>query len=374
MTEPANRVSSAALGQVCSGPLPPLAGLQFVAIAWIVLNQFRHHLGLEAGAQSGLVAKGYIGAGLFFMVSGYLLCQKYVELRATGAFRFGSLVWRRWAFLYPLHIAILAVMVAALALGNLLGRPVHHTSFSASDLPANLMLVQAWGFLRTDSWNFPSWLISADWFGYLMFPLTAWVALRALRWKLLALGVPLALFAIAFLVAQTQGILFTDMTSWIGALQTVPAYLLGAALWRLDHDLKLSRNGGAVLAACAILWIVISASLRVSDLAIWPAFAPLVLGASAIAKPGIPAWASDGLGYLGRISVAMQLVYLPVDMAYFRAAKLLWSQPRGLEAWLVWSGVFPVILFAAVIAYHGFQRPIAVWLKARNPIQAAGRS
>jgi peptidoglycan/LPS O-acetylase OafA/YrhL len=236
------------------------------------------------------------------------------------------------------------------------------------------MLVQAWGFLRTDSWNFPSWLISADWFGYLMFPLTAWVALRALRWKLLALGVPLALFAIAFLVAQTQGILFTDMTSWIGALQTVPAYLLGAALWRLDHDLKLSRNGGAVLAACAILWIVISASLRVSDLAIWPAFAPLVLGASAIAKPGIPAWASDGLGYLGRISVAMQLVYLPVDMAYFRAAKLLWSQPRGLEAWLVWSGVFPVILFAAVIAYHGFQRPIAVWLKARNPIQAAGRS
>jgi len=47
---------------------PLLSGAQFLAIAWIVLNQFRHHLGLEAGARSGLVAKGYLGLRLSNLV------------------------------------------------------------------------------------------------------------------------------------------------------------------------------------------------------------------------------------------------------------------------------------------------------------------
>ena len=36
----------------------PLVGLQFVALAWVVLNQFRFHLNLHAGDHSGLVFKG----------------------------------------------------------------------------------------------------------------------------------------------------------------------------------------------------------------------------------------------------------------------------------------------------------------------------
>jgi len=357
-------------GPAAAGTSPadvaPLAGLQFVAIAWIVLNQFRDHLGLEAGAKSGLVAKGYVGAGLFFVVSGFLLCRQFVELRESGRFRYGSFLWRRLAFLYPLHVVILAAMAASLALGSIVGEPIHGASFQVRDLPANLLLIQAWGVLRTDSWNFPSWLISADWFAYLLFPLIAWVALRGLRSKVLALAVPMALFVVLFLSAQTQGILFTDMTTRIGALQTVPAVLLGAALWRLDRDLKLPRKTAAVLAVGAFGWIGLAASLRLSDLVIWPTFGPLVLGVAATADARINPLASSGLRYLGRISISMLLVYLPVDIAYFRVAQLLWRAPRGVEAWIMWSGVFPVILLAAVIAYHGFQCPLWRWLQAHN--------
>jgi peptidoglycan/LPS O-acetylase OafA/YrhL len=368
----ASGVSPTASAQVSSGAPPLLAGLQFVAIAWIVVNQFRNHLGLEAGARWGMIAKGYIGAGLFFVVTGYLLCHQYDELRAAGRFHYRSFLWRRLVFLYPLHVAVLAAMGAALA-ARILGDPVHRVSFPVGDLPANLLLVQAWGVLRTDSWNFPSWLISADWFAYLAFPLTAWVALSTMRWAILALTFPLALFVAFFLVAETQGVLFTDMTARVGTLQTIPAVLLGAALWRLDRQVKLPRLAGAMLAVGAFLWIVIAASLRLSDLVIWPAFGPLVLGMATMAASDSPPPFSAALCYLGRLSIAMLLVYLPVDMIYFRSAHWVFGPMHGLQAWLVWVGVFPAVLLTAAAAYHGFQRPVAEWLRVHAPLQPKAR-
>lgn len=334
----------------------PLAAAQFPAAGWVVLNQFRDHLGLEAGAKYGLVAKGYLGAALFFVLGGFLVCRHYDQLRRSGRFRYGAFLWQRISFTYPLHLAVLAITIGMLALGAILGEPAHHASFKLWDLPANLLLVQGWGAVATDTWNFPSWLISAEWFAYLIFPATAWIALRGLRWNALAVSALIALFAMMFLLAGRMGILFTDMTTRIGALQTVPAFLLGAALWRLNHAHTLPPVVGAAVAA----------SLRLSDLVIWPAFAPLVFGLAQLhAAAGSP-WNAP-MAHLGRICTAMVLVYLPVDILYFRAVHLLLGTPHGLRAWLVLLGVFPAILLAAAVAYHGLQRPAWLWLRARGP-------
>ncbi|HUZ13880.1 MAG TPA: hypothetical protein VMU93_13660 [Caulobacteraceae bacterium] len=147
-----------------------MLAVQFLAVAWIVVNQFRDHLGLDAGARSGLVAKGYIGAGLFFVAGGFLLAACRGARPLSG--RFGGVLWRRLAFLYPLHLIVLGAMAAALLMAPVVGDPLHRASFAPGDLPANLLLVQAWGAVRTDSWNFPSWLISADWFSYVAYPAT----------------------------------------------------------------------------------------------------------------------------------------------------------------------------------------------------------
>ena len=347
----------------------PLAALQFFAIAWVVLNQFRFHLGLEAGAKSGLVAKGYIGAGLFLVVSGFLVFRRYDQLRRAGGFHYGSFLWRRLSFTDPLHLAILAGMIASLAFRGL-GGPFHRASFHFSDLPANLLFVQAWGAVSTDSWNFPSWLVSAEWFAYLAFPLTAWAALKGLRSPTLVVTVSVALFIVMFVVASRIGVLFTDMTTQIGVLQTIPAFLLGAGLWRLAAEHRLPSPVAAAIALAATTWIVGAALLRLSDLIIWPAFAPLVFGLAAFGEPatGLGRWPS--LRDLGRISVAMLLVYLPVDIVYFRVARLMFGEPHGLEAWALLVGVFPAILLAAIAAYHLVQRPIWLWLLRRGPVQA----
>jgi peptidoglycan/LPS O-acetylase OafA/YrhL len=346
--------------------------LQFFAIGWVVLNQFRDHLGLELGVRSGLVAKGYLGAGLFFVVGGFLICRQWAELGEVGRCRHGSVLWRRLAFIYPLHLLVLVAMSAALVFN--LGQPLHRTSFPPDDLPANILLAQAWGFVKTDSWNFPSWLVSAEWFAWLMFPLTAWVALRALRSTTLALAAPMVLFVTLFLIAQANGVLFTDMTAQIGALQTIPAYLLGAALWRLDQEQTLPQAAAATLAATAVAWIIAGASLRLSDILIWPAFGPLIFGlVQTIKSPKRPRdWSP--IVYLGRLAVAMLLVYLPVDIAYFRTGRLLFGPLHGLQAWWLLLGVFPTILLATVVAYHGVQRPIWLWLRQLDPFGDKGQS
>lgn len=353
-----------------AGTVASLSALQFFAVGWVVLNQFREHLGLEAGARSGLVAKGYMGAGLFFVVGGFLICGQWARPGGMGARRYGSFLWRRLAFIYPLHLLILVAMVAAVVLR--LGQPLHRTSFPLGDMLGNLLLVQAWGVVKTDSWNFPSWLISADWFAALIFPAIAWVALRALRPAALALGAPLALFAAMFLIAQAKAILFTDMTTQIGALQTIPAYLLGAALWRLDAERCLSQAAALALTLVAVAWIAVGASLRVSDMLIWPAFGPLVFGIAQATRSVTRRRYWRPLAYLGGLAVAMLLIYLPVDIAYFRVGHLLFGAVHGAPAWLLWSGVFPAIVIAAIVFHHTVQQPIWLWLRRCDPFRGGG--
>lgn len=353
-----------------AGTVASLMALQFFAVGWVVLNQFREHLGLEVGARSGLVAKGYLGAGLFFVVGGYLVCGQWTRPGGTWARRYGSLLWGRLAFIYPLHVLILVVMVAAMALR--LGQPLHRTSFPPGDLLGNLLLVQAWGVVKTDSWNFPSWLISAEWFAALIFPATAWVALRAVRASALALAMSLALFAAMFLVAQTKAVLFTDMTTQVGALQTIPAYLLGAALWRLDGERSLSQGAAVALATVAVAWIAVGASLRVSDLLIWPAFGPLVFGVAQATRSAKRSRYRRPLAYLGGLAVAVLLIYLPVDIAYFRVGHMLFGAVHGAPAWLLWSGVFPAIVITAVVVHQFIQQPIWLWLRRGDPFSGDG--
>ena len=347
--------------------IAPLRALSFFALGWVVVNQFRDHLGLHAGATFGLVGKGYLGGALFFVLAGFMTCHDYVRSRANGQFNYPSFLWQRLICFYPLHLVALALLGALFVAGQAMGLAFKHGAFNPGDLPANLLLIQAWGALPTDRWNFPSWLVSALWFALLVFPATAWISLKGLRPTLVAVLAPLALFAVAFEVAQSRGVLFTDMTAQIGALQTIPTFLYGAALYRLGQELTVSPRTAKIVAAAAALWVGLAAFLRWSDLASWPAFGPLVLALAETAKSASPALASKLLQRLGAMSLSMYLVYLPVDIVYFHAVQRAAGTLHGAVAWIAWGGVFPAILVAGALAFYLVQRPAAQWLGARDP-------
>jgi peptidoglycan/LPS O-acetylase OafA/YrhL len=351
---------------------PALSSLSFVALSWVVLNQFRDHLGLHAGTLSGIVAKGYLGAQLFFVVSGFLLCHVYSTHSEQGRFNHGSFVWNRVARTYPLHLAMIGVMAAIYLLGRVSGSRFDDQPFDFMALPANLALIHAWGVLPTVSWNFPSWLISADFFALLIFPLTARLALPGLRPLVLAVAAPVALFVVMFQIAAARGVLFTDMTAQIGALQTIPAYVWGAALYRLHRTGLIRPTLATIAAVVAGLWVIVSASWRLSDLAIWPAFGLLILGLAGRrdherAPPG-----SAFSKMAGHVALSVYLVYLPVDILYFHAAARVFGTPTGAYAWAIWAGVFPVILATGAFAYWTIERPTWRWLSAHDPFRPTG--
>jgi peptidoglycan/LPS O-acetylase OafA/YrhL len=345
--------------------IAPLRALSLFALGWVVVNQFRDHLGLHAGSLFGIVGKGYLGASLFFVLAGFVACHDYVRLREEGQLSYPCFLWRRLIRFYPLHVVALAAMGALFLAGQTLGVGFDRAAFDPSALPANLLMIHAWGVLPTVSWNFPSWLVSALWFGLLLLPATAWLS-QKLR-PVLAIAAALAIFVIGFEIEVARGYLFTDMTAQIGALQTVPAFLCGAGFYRLGRERTLTPSWARLLAIAAALWIVVAASLRLSDLTIWPAFGPLVFGLAETAKGARPALASPLLQALGAMSLAMSLVYLPVDIAYFHAIQRLLGTPTGAAAWAAWWGVFPVILATGAAACWLIQRPAEGWLARLAP-------
>jgi len=348
--------------------IAPLISLRFIALAWVVLNQFRFHLDLHAGDRSGLVFKGYLGASLFFVLAGFLAAHAFATETEQGRFRYGPFLWTRLIRTYPLHFVMIAVMAVLMFAGRATGAVLPAGVFDWRGLAANLALVQAWGTVPTVSWNFPSWLISAEWFAYIALPVTAWIALKRLN-PVVAVAGAIGLFSVLFEIAASRHILFTDMTAQIGALQTVPAFLFGAGLYSLGRRWSLPRNWSGFVAGAAGAWIVAAALLRLNDLFIWPAFGAVVFGLAETAKTEKPALTWAPLPYLGAIAYSIYLVYLPVDIVYFHGVQRLIGTPTGALAWAVWAGVFPVILVAGMAAHQLIAKPAAAWLAAHAPFE-----
>jgi peptidoglycan/LPS O-acetylase OafA/YrhL len=354
------------IGPVTPAKVRALGFLGFVALWWVVVNQFSDHLGLSLGARSGLVAKGYLGADLYLIVLGFVLCGVWPVQSRVGWKTHGSLIWRRIALNYPLHLASMAVLATILLAGRIVGADFDAAQFKPRALPANLLLIHAWGVLPTVYWNFPSWLLSAEFVGLLAFPAFAWAGLKLDR-PLLIVAASLLLFEVLFAFAASQAVLFTDMTAQIGALRTIPDFLLGAGLYGVYRRRRLPRAYALGLAVVAAAAIVLAASLRWSDMVTVPLFGALILGLTQAARDGGPALDWPPLLYLGRIAYSVYLVYLAVDIAYFHAVQRLVGRPAGGLAWMALIGVFPIILAAGALAYRFIERPLGGWLSARDP-------
>ncbi|MBO6680418.1 acyltransferase family protein, partial [Parvibaculum sp.] len=87
---------------------------------------------------------------MFFMISGFLIMERYVDRLLTERGSYGRFLIRRVARFYPLYLATLVFFVLlalAVHFGVYETRSPERYAFSA--LPANLILIQGWGFTET---------------------------------------------------------------------------------------------------------------------------------------------------------------------------------------------------------------------------------
>ncbi|WP_285426101.1 acyltransferase [Pseudomonas sp. efr-133-TYG-103a] len=132
-------------------------------------------------------------AGFFFALSGFLIYRHYVASFKTPRL-LHEFVISRVCRVLPLHVAVLLFFIGFECLKLLLERRGLSLSFPAfsgdrapSEILPNLLLIQAWwpGF-NALSFNYPSWLISVQFYLWMVFGVIAY-ALPGIARKVFAL-------------------------------------------------------------------------------------------------------------------------------------------------------------------------------------------
>jgi len=347
--------------------LRPLTALRFAAAMWVALYAFWPDL--DVAFMPNLVAKGYLGVELFFVLSGFILSHVYLAAHGEKRFNYGSFLWARLARVYPLHLATL-IGVGVLALGAVAaGMAINGNILSWASLPANLLMLHAWGFAPEAGWNHPSWSISAEWFAYLSFPAFALVA-----WRLRERPIAAVVGAVAFLVGlyalfeALAGFPLTQATIAWGALRIVPCFALGCALYLVHRRGALPRPGW--IAAGVTVALALATSLQAPDALIVPLCGALILALASLSNARAGWLASGPAVYLGEISYSVYMVVLPWKLLAVNLASRLTGGAEKLDL-IVWLAVVAALPLVAAISYHLVEYPARKALRGLAERRAA---
>jgi peptidoglycan/LPS O-acetylase OafA/YrhL len=351
-----------------------LTPLRFAAAMWVILYFFGDRLGLGWRDAWGFIAKRYMGVDLFFILSGFILAHVYCPQVIGKRFNFGSFLWARLARLYPVHLVTLFGLMVLSLLARELGIEVNN-AFDTQTLWAQLLMVQAWGLTPAGSWNHPAWSISAEWFAYLLFPLSFAVVGFAKRAPWVGVALSGSLFGALFItvphVAFFGGAELTELTANGGALRIIPSFLMGVSLWRLGQALTLYCNLAwtGVLASAA--WVIIVPSFGGNDALTWIGLAALIFCLAETAKSGnAGAITGPSALWLGEASYALYMVHMPVDLVYFPVVGKLIQAPAGnVSALAIVLCAMLASLMAAGILYQYLERPARTQLRLRDPFK-----
>jgi peptidoglycan/LPS O-acetylase OafA/YrhL len=354
--------------QIMSQAMPqnikPLTSMRFFAALWVVF--YHYWPKLVGAAPSAFIERGYLGVELFFVLSGFILCHVYLPQTEAGKFKYGSFLWARIARVYPLHLVTL-IAVAAMGLGAVaLGGQIDSSVLSWRSLPANLLMLQAWGLAPDAAFNHPSWSISAEWFAYLSFPVfaAATLALKSKPW-MAALAAALLLILLYAVFPLFAGHPLTQATIAWGALRIVPCFALGCAAWLVWRSEPI-RTPTLALAACAALvaGIVAMAALGAADTVIVLAFAGLIVALASLTSTGSKIGTSKPAVWLGEVSYAVYMVCIPWELLYTNVLK----KGLGIEGplpWYLWLGLLVGVVPVAALAHHLVELPARKLMRRR---------
>jgi peptidoglycan/LPS O-acetylase OafA/YrhL len=264
--------------------------------------------------------------------------------------------------LYPTALAMLLLLGAGLFLARIGGvRP--HEAFRADgrEFVLQLLMLNGWGFSHGWTWNYPSWSISTEWAGYLLFPLLALLASRCN-----ARGARLAAVAMGAALLLVSGVSDSGLNlSYQGALlRFFPEFIGGILLARL---LRLGLLRPAPTAAVGAVLLVLGVWLRaittagdaVTGIGLWLIIGTLAAGDQRFFAR-IPA-----LLTLGTISYPFYMAYAPVELVFSRAWGHWHLDPTR------WPYLWLLPIFLAVLALSGVtarlvERPALRYLAGRR--------
>ena len=191
-----------------------------------------------------------------------------------------------------------------------------------------------------------SWSISAEWFAYLLFPVTLAVALRFRARPMALVGLAVGwLLLQGFIVRKIGGVGLFHLQANYAMLRIAPEFCLGCALYGLGRGFALNARTTTVGTAVVATAIVVGAHLSAPDVVLVLCGATLVFLLAEASRNGSLRWlASPQLVYLGEISYSTYMIHGVVQVAYFAAAA--WLGGWQFEA------MPPLLVLPAVLLVH----------------------
>ncbi|GAA4914785.1 peptidoglycan/LPS O-acetylase OafA/YrhL [Actinomycetospora succinea] len=296
----------------------------------------------------------YVALDLFFVLSGFVITAGYrgVFARWPGWGAFGKFLWARLSRFYPVHLAVLAVLVGAVLGARAIGREIPHGGDLGIDLLRQITLTSGWGGADALTWNGPVWSLSAEWFCYLLIPLLQPLVLLLRTRTACVLGYLVAC-AIPLVAYSVIGFDDGTITYAMPLPRALGFFLAGACLQQLVQvDRRLPALAGRFTGPIAVLGfglIVLASTLEVSTMYALP-----VVGLTVLALGEERGWLDRVLStraslYGGEISVAIFLTHVP----WLLGASLL-INPRTFPGHWGWLGIALLLVGVGVCGWLAF--------------------
>jgi peptidoglycan/LPS O-acetylase OafA/YrhL len=341
---------------VRDGAIPSLTGIRGIAAVYVCLTHAQAVLADVLHAPqitlNGFMYNGFRGVDLFFVLSGFILMHvhagDFVTIRSDATWRFYIL---RFFRVYPLNaLILLALIPVALAVPGFVawtrfahGAPIpyHDHDFSVAGFVQSLLLAQTWSIIKPGQWNGPAWSLSAEVFGYSIFPLLAWVAMRCRSAKLAAASALCALLALVGAMVAC-GHATDNPTAAFGLVRMFFCFLAGIALSRCFRCWPGGARWANALTLASFGWIMACLLWRPFNLLVLPGFAGIILGLAYRRGPVNALLASPPALFLGRISFSFYLVH------YILLRLALWIYTLDMQNDPLWLRLLYVVLLGGL--------------------------
>jgi peptidoglycan/LPS O-acetylase OafA/YrhL len=362
-----------------------LNGLRFLAALSVVFYHYARKMDCFAafpGVIRSLIECGPAAVGFFFILSGFVLANRYLQ-DGSKEQAVGTFYWSRFARLYPAYIIAFLLFLPGAIDKYILNPRAGGGGPATFVLSATLycLMLQAWTPLA-QAWNGPSWSLSVEAFMYLIFPFIGW-RLKKLsdRNTLLLLGA-VWLVPVALASAYVGGLVTRDTWQTYLAnnpLLWTPLFVMGICATRfLPWWNRVSRVKAGMISTAALLLLI--------DLAMaWPksgteifvtgGVAPLLLGVvvffSRTSGDLTRVIGGEIFNTLGKASYVIYIIQAPMWHYWQFFTGFLTgtrSAPALFPAWQFWLFV-PVLVVSSLAVDRFVETPVRRWLAGARESQ-----
>lgn len=353
--------------------LDALTGVRAAAALWVLI----YHVWLLSGAGtaampffrgvdlSPLLAMGYLGVDVFFVLSGFVLSLQVLRSVSKQQMPYSTFLRRRILRVYPAYYACLTILLLVSLWGT------HPHSLGVTDVALHAVMFHNLVDENVSSINPVFWSMPFEWQFYLLFP---YLVLALLRQRpFLLLGVCMGIAVVTKLLVLAGGpegwthVLLAQLPFRIDefVVGMIGANIAGAispraSLRRCIFWIGSLALGGAVIyyGIAAPLWWTWNLDAVIRSLWVEVAVVAILIGLSGDTHLGVRLFANSVLVWLGTISYSIYLWHFPL-LLWLRSTTLVRQRGVAFDEMftsLLTIGLALVLVFSA-ISYYTVERP-----------------